>query len=125
MLQVEQGLGAEAGGAGAVASAAAWAAREAAVSWVRRRSSLAGWEGSVWMRSLRIGVIEGGGLVEPGWRGARPRGVSSRIRKWPVKGGPSADGRVSASIWIMIQTVSHYSLGVARASEPLRSSPDS
>jgi hypothetical protein len=37
-------------------------------------------------------------VVVPGWRGASPRGVSTRMRKWPVKGGPSAEGRESASI---------------------------
>lgn len=64
-------------------------------------SAVAEREGSVLIRSVRIDVAEGEedeGLV-PGCRGARPRGVSTRMRKWPVKGGPREDGRESASIW--------------------------
>jgi len=33
-------------------------------------------------------------VLGPGWKGWRPRGVSTMVRKWPVNGGPMFDGLV-------------------------------
>lgn len=103
--QVLQGLIVTEGSMSVVPSATA---NDAAVSEESRTSGLAGFEGSVWINSFRtvVGaaaeeeerVAEEEGFV-PGWRGAKPRGVSTRIRKWPVNGGPKAAGLVSVSIW--------------------------
>lgn len=71
--------------------------RELRVSVERGMSGLAGRLTSVWITSFLSSGPGGLGFV-PGWSGASPRGESTRILKCPVKGGPRADGRVSASI---------------------------
>lgn len=55
--------------------------------------------------ALEARSVTGCGLPEvviapaAGWKGCRPRGVSAVMRKWPVKGGPMFEGRVSGSIY--------------------------
>lgn len=44
-------------------------------------------------------VVPGAAGLVPGARDCRPRGVSRMTRKWPVNGGPSAEGRVSGSTY--------------------------
>ena len=45
-------------------------------------------------RWLPVGRVE---CVGPGWKGWRPRGVSTMTRKWPVNGGPTVPGTIGTS----------------------------
>jgi hypothetical protein len=56
-------------------------------------------EGALTMAGVPPAVAFGIDGRVPGWRDWRPRGVSRMTRKWPVKGGESAAGRCSGSIW--------------------------
>ena len=67
---------------------------------LRRRSTEVGAED--WAEVLGMARWEPAGMVAwvaPGWKGWRPRGVSTMTLKWPVKGGPIAPGLVSGSIY--------------------------
>lgn len=62
-----------------------------------RSSSEAGWPTVPEAEAWPWDCWAGRGGRGPGWRGCRPRAESTVIRKWPVKGGTSAEGRVSGS----------------------------